>query len=255
MNPNYELKRRDLYLNKLIAFQDMEPVKVVTGIRRCGKSSLLKLMVAHLKEQGIEEEQIIEMNFESYDFKSMSADDFYHYVKAKSIPGKRMYLFFDEVQRVEAWEDAVNAFRIDLDCDIYITGSNSYLLSSEYSTYLSGRCVEIRMLPLSFSEFLYFHGFEIRETESALGGKRKQLFDKNNESYELREAFQAYIKFGGMPGIADVGFHQEKALTLLEEFIPRWLSGTFWKGKSEEDSRKLRTRYCLKKSYFFLQTI
>lgn len=252
MNPNYELKRRDLYLNKLIAFQDMEPVKVVTGIRRCGKSSLLKLMVAHLKEQGIEEEQIIEMNFESYDFKSMSADDFYHYVKAKSIPGKRMYLFFDEVQRVEAWEDAVNAFRIDLDCDIYITGSNSYLLSSEYSTYLSGRCVEIRMLPLSFSEFLYFHGFEIRETESALGGKRKQLFDKNNESYELREAFQAYIKFGGMPGIADVGFHQEKALTLLEGIYSTVVVRDILEREKRRGQQKITDSVLLEKIVLFL---
>lgn len=127
-----------------------------------------------------------------------------------------MYLFFDELQRIEAWEDAVNAFRVDLDCDIYVTGSNANLLSSEYSTYLSGRCVEIKMLPLSFREFLDFHGFEVRETQSALGGRRKQVFDKNGERYELREVFDAYMRFGGMPGIADVGLEQEKALSLLD---------------------------------------
>ena len=213
---SHELRQRDSYLNKLIGFQDTEPVKVITGIRRCGKSSLLKLMVQHLKNTGVLPEQILEMNFESFDFRRMNADDIYRYVKERIVPGKRMYLFFDELQRIEAWEDAVNAFRVDFDCDIYVTGSNAYLLSSEYSTYLSGRCVEIRMLPLSFHEFLDFHGFEVHEIQSALGGLRKQVFDKNGEHYELREVFDAYIRFGGMPGIADVGLDQEKALSLLD---------------------------------------
>ena len=216
MNPNHTLKSRDVYLNKLIAFMDTEPVKVVTGIRRCGKSSLLKLMVLYLKDIGIAEDQIIEINFESYDFKDMTADRLYHYVKDRSLPDKRMYLFFDEIQRINKWEDTVNAFRVDLNCDIYITGSNAYLLSSEYSTYLSGRCVEIKMLPLSFSEFVDFHGFTIEETASALGGKRRQAVDKNGDKYTLREVFDAYVRFGGMPGIADVGLDQEKALTLLD---------------------------------------
>lgn len=216
MNPNHTLKSRDVYLKKLIAFMDTEPVKVVTGIRRCGKSSLLKLMVLYLKDSGIAEEQIIEINFESYDFKDMTADRLYHYVKDRSLPGKRMYLFFDEIQRINKWEDTVNAFRVDLNCDIYITGSNAYLLSSEYSTYLSGRCVEIKMLPLSFSEFVDFHGFTIEETAGALGGKRRQAVDINGDKYTLREVFDAYVRFGGMPGIADVGLDQEKALTLLD---------------------------------------
>lgn len=216
MIESHELKKRESYLNKLIAFQDTEPVKVVTGIRRCGKSSLLKLMVQHLRESGVSEEQLVEMNFESHDFKDMTSDMLYDYVKQRVLPGKRMYLFFDELQRIDAWEDAVNAFRVDFNCDVYITGSNAYLLSSEYSTYLSGRCVEIKMLPLSFGEFLDFHGFEVRETQSALGGVRRYVFDKNGERYELREAFDSYLRFGGMPGIADVGLNQEKALTLLD---------------------------------------
>ena len=216
MIESHKLRGRDSYLNKLIGFQDTEPVKVITGIRRCGKSSLLKLMVRHLKDTGVQPEQIIEINFESFDFRGMNAGDIYQYVKDRVVPGKRMYLFFDELQRIEAWEDAVNAFRVDFDCDIYVTGSNAYLLSSEYSTYLSGRCVEIKMLPLSFCEFLDFHGFEIRETQSALGGLRRQVFDQNSERYELREAFDAYMRFGGMPGIADVGLVQEKALALLD---------------------------------------
>ena len=210
------LKRRDIYLNKLIGFQDTEPVKVITGIRRCGKSSLLKLMVQHLKQTGISSEQIIEMNFESHDYRGMNADDIYLYVKERIVPEKRMYLFFDELQRIGAWEEAINSFRVDFNCDIYVTGSNAYLLSSEYATYLSGRCVEIKMLPLSFREFLSFHGFTVRETQSALGGRRKQVFDQNGERYELKEVFDAYMRFGGMPGIADVGLEQEKALTLLD---------------------------------------
>ena len=216
MIESHELKNRDRYLKKLIGFQDTEPVKVITGIRRCGKSSLLKLMIRHLRETGIGQEQIVEMNFESHDFRRYTSDEVYHYVKDRAVPGKRMYLFFDELQRIDAWEDAFHSFRVDLDCDIYITGSNAYLLSSEYSTYLSGRCVEIKMLPLSFREFLDFHNFEVRETSSALGGTRRQVFDQNGERYDLREVFAAYLRFGGMPGIADVGLDQEKALSLLE---------------------------------------
>lgn len=139
---------------------------------------------------GIQTEQIVEMNFESHDFRNMSSDDVYHYVKNRIVPGKRMYLFFDEMQRIAAWEDAVNSFRVDLDCDLYVTGSNAYLLSSEYSTYISGRCVEIQMLPLSFCEFLYFHDFEVRESRSALGGLRKKIVDKNGEHYELRDILE-----------------------------------------------------------------
>lgn len=216
MIDTHDLKSRDHYLNKLIAFRDTEPVKVVTGIRRCGKSSLLKLMVQHLKDTGIEEDQIIEMNFESHEFKKMNADDFYDYVKARILPEKRMYLFFDELQRIDHWEDTVNSFRVDFNCDIYITGSNAYLLSSEYSTYLSGRCVEIKMLPLSFREFIDFHGFEVKEVKSALGGTKKVVFHKSGDRYELREIFDAYMRFGGMPGIADVGLDQEKAMVLLD---------------------------------------
>ncbi|MDO4840480.1 MAG: ATP-binding protein [Desulfovibrionaceae bacterium] len=216
MTGSHELRRRDIYLNKLIAFQDTEPVKVITGIRSCGKSSLLKLMVQHLQDSGILPEQIIEIDFESFDFRGMDADDIWRYVKEHAPSGKRMYLFLDEPQKTEAWENAVNAFRADFDCDIYVTGSNSCLLSSEYSTYLSGRCVEIKMLPLSFREFLDFHGLELRETPNAFGGLRKQVCDPSGVQYELREAFDAYMRLGGMPGIADVGLDQEKALSLLE---------------------------------------
>ncbi len=252
MIESHELKRRDIYLNKLIGFRDTEPVKVVTGIRRCGKSSLLKLMIQHLKDTGVLPEQIIEMNFESFDFRGMGAEDIYGYVKEHIVPKKRMYLFFDELQRIEAWEDAINAFRVDLDCDIYITGSNAYLLSSEYSTYLSGRCVEIKMLPLSFKEFLDFNGFEVRKTQSALGGFRKQVFDGNGERYELREAFDAYMQFGGMPGIADVGLEQEKALSLLDGIYSTVVVRDILEREKRRDRRQITDPALLRKIVLFL---
>lgn len=252
MIDTHELKRRDLYLNKIIAFQDTEPVKVVTGIRRCGKSSLLKLMAAHLKENGIGDDQILEMNFESYDFKNMNTDDFYKYVKGHIIPNKRMYLFFDEVQRVPNWEDAVNSFRVDFNCDIYVTGSNAYMLSSEYATYLSGRCIEIKMLPLSFKEFLYFYGFEVKESKSALGGMRKQVFDKNGDLYDINEIFDAYIKFGGMPGIADVGLDQEKALVLLEGIYSTVIMRDVLERENRKGMKQLTDPVLLKKIVMFL---
>ncbi len=252
MIDTHELKKRDLYLNRLIAFQDTEPVKVVTGIRRCGKSSLLKLMVAHLREHGISNEQIIEMNFESHIFKNMNSDAFYEYVKEREISGKRMYLFFDEVQRVPGWEDAVNSFRVDFNCDIYVTGSNAYMLSSEYATYLSGRCVEIKMLPLSFSEFLYFHNFEIRETRSALGGTHKQAFDKNEERYEIRDIFDAYMRFGGMPGIADVGLDQEKSLILLEGIYSTVIMRDILERENRRGQKRITDPVLLRKIVMFL---
>ena len=252
MIESHELKNRDRYLKKLIGFQDTEPVKVITGIRRCGKSSLLKLMIQHLQETGIGQEQIVEMNFESHDFRSMTSDEMYHYVKERAVPGKRMYLFFDELQRIDAWEDAVNSFRVDLDCDIYVTGSNAYLLSSEYSTYLSGRCVEIKMLPLSFREFLDFHNFEVRETSSALGGTHRQVFDKNGERYDLREVFDAYMRFGGMPGIADIGLDQEKALSLLEGIYSTVVVRDILEREKRRGQRQITDSALLRKIVLFL---
>ena len=252
MSSSRVYKNRDLYLNKLIAFQDMEPVKVVTGIRRCGKSSLLKLMIQHLLDTGVPKEQIVEMNFESHDYKDMTSDGLYNHVKAIAIPGKRMYLFFDELQRVPRWEEAVNSFRVDLDCDIYITGSNAYLLSSEYATYLSGRCVEIKMLPLSFREFLDFHGFELRETASALGGTRIIAFDTSGERYELREVFDAYLRFGGMPGIADVGLDQERALTLLDGIYSTVVVRDILEREKRRGQRQITDPVLLRKIILFL---
>ena len=247
-----ELKNRDLYVKKVTAFRDTEPVKVVTGIRRCGKSSVLDLMAESLRRDGVSDDRIVKMNFESFEFKDMTERDFYLYVKEKVIPGKRMYLFFDEPQRIAAWEEAVNAFRVHFDCDIYITGSNAFLLSSEYSTYLSGRSVEIRMLPLSFSEFLYFHGFEVREVPSALGGQRKRVCYKEGIVYELREVFDSYLRFGGFPGIADVGLNQEKALALIEGVFSSVVVRDILEREKRRGQRQITDPVLLRKIILFL---
>lgn len=210
------MRKRDLYLNQMIAFQDTEMIKVMTGIRRCGKSSLMKLMAEHLRENGVADDQILEMNFESMSIPEMDARGFYEYVKARICPDKRTYLFFDEVQKVPGWENAVNSFRVDFDCDIYITGSNAYLLSSELSTYLSGRYVEIKVLPLSFREFLDFHGYTLTERKSPAGGVKKRIMDADGEVYDARELYDAYTRFGGMPMLADIGLEINRVTAALD---------------------------------------
>lgn len=172
---------RENYMNKLLSYKDTEFIKVITGIRRCGKSSLLKLFMNKLKEEN-SKTNVIYMNFESFEFdKIIDYKDMYNEIK-KQIKGKeKVYILLDEVQRVIKWEKCVNALTVDFNCDIYITGSNAYLLSSELSTYLSGRYIEIKMLPLSFKEFLTFATFE--------------------DTISIDEKFNRYMKYGGMPGI------------------------------------------------------
>ena len=246
------IKPRDIYLNRLIAFQDTEPVKVITGIRRCGKSSLLKLMQKHLLETGIEAQQIISMNFESMKYRDMDVQAFYNHVKEKVLPDKRMYLFFDELQRLDRWEDAINSFRVDFDCDIYITGSNAYLLSSEYSTYLSGRHVEIKMFPLSFKEFMTFHGYEIRERKSPGGEMRKRAYDAEGEPVEWEELFEAFMHYGGMPGIADVGLVQDRVLTLLDGVYSTVIVRDILERERRRGQRQITDPVLLRKIILFL---
>lgn len=247
-----ELKNRDLYLDKLIAFQDTEPVKVVTGIRRCGKSSLLKLMIRHLLKTGIADTRILFMNFESMEYREMDAAALYNHVKSRIVPGNRMYLFFDEIQHVPQWQDAVNSFRVDFSCDIYVTGSNAYLLSSEISTYLAGRYVEIKMLPLSFKEFLEFHGYHTVEYMSPAGDIRKRIQDRNGGNYETQELFEAFMKFGGMPGIADVGLVQDKALMLLEGIYSTVVIRDILEREKRRGQRHLTDPDLLRKIIIFL---
>lgn len=252
LKQNENLKPRDLYLNQLIAFQDTEPVKVVTGIRRCGKSSLLKLMQKHLVETGIQQDQIIAMNFESMEYRDMDVRAFYDHVKGKTLPEKKMYLFFDELQRLEKWEDAVNSFRVDFNCDIYITGSNAYLLSSEYSTYLGGRYVEIRMLPLSFSEFIYFHGYEVRDYKTPAGEMKKRAYDASGEMVLWEDLFEAFVHYGGMPGIADVGLEQDKAMTLLDGIYSTIVVRDILEREKRRRRRQITDPVLLRKIILFL---
>lgn len=154
MENNIEIQRKE-FLEKLSSFKDKQLIKVITGIRRCGKSTLLRQWQKILLEDGVEEKQIVFINFEDYEFKSLrNNDEFYKFVRAKILPKKRMYLFFDEIQRVEHFEEVVDSFFMNPLLDIYITGSNSKILSGELATYLSGRYVEIQMQPLSFKEFV-----------------------------------------------------------------------------------------------------
>ena len=252
LKQNKNLKPRDLYLSQLIAFQDTEPVKVVTGIRRCGKSSLLKLMQNHLLDTGIRQEQIIAMNFESMEYRKMDVQAFYEYVKGKILPNRKMYLFFDELQRLDRWEDAVNSFRVDFDCDIYITGSNAYLLSSEYSTYLGGRYVEIKMLPLSFKEFLEFHGYEVRDYKAPGGGIKKRAYDSNGEMVQWEDLFEAYVRYGGMPGIADVGLEQDKVPALLDGVYSTIVVRDILEREKRRGQRQITDAVLLRKVILFL---
>lgn len=190
---------RPIYLKALTEFRDKNIIKIVTGIRRSGKSTLLKLFAQQLRKDGVKDQHIIEMNFESIRFREIT--DYlalYTYVKER-IPARgknKTYLIFDEIQMVENWQKAIDSFQVDFDVDIYITGSNAYLLSGELSTLLSGRYVEIKMLPLSFKEFLDFYTFEKTTT---------------NE-----EKFQLYLKFGGMPAIHELNFNERRVNEMLE---------------------------------------
>lgn len=233
------LRKRSVYLDRLIALKDTGTVKIITGVRRSGKTSLLHLMMAHLRESGVRDEQIIEMDFESYAFSKMSAEYFFHYVKNRIFRGGHTYLFFDELQHVPDWAEQVSAMRTAFDCDIYITGSNAALLSSAYSTYLSGNYELIRMLPLSFAEFLDFQGYTICKarggqaltagdafadrgdgtndtadrvpdyrTDFAFNRKCCAIIGADGREHDLHTAFDAYLHYGGMPVLSD---------TILEE--------------------------------------
>jgi len=249
---NVNLKKRELYLQQMKAFQDTEMIKVITGIRRCGKSSLMKLMADELRGSGKEDKQIIEINFESMRFSEMTAKEFYDYVAERIIPEKRMYLFFDEVQRLAGWENAVNSFRVDFDCDIYITGSNVHLLSSELSTYLSGRYVEIKVLPLSFREFLDFHGYQITERKTLTGQMKKRITDAEGEVYDTKELYEAYAKFGGMPMLADVGLEQDRVTAALDGVYSAVVVRDILEREKRKGQRTITDSLLLRKLMMFL---
>ena len=192
-----DLINRPQYLNQLIQNKDVDLVKIVTGIRRCGKSSLLDLFHKYLTENGVPDAHIIHMNMESLRYRDLTNYlFFYDYVSKRISPDGKTYLIFDELQAVEHWEKAIESFRLDFDVDIYITGSNAYLLSTEFSTLLSGRYVEIRMLPLSFREFLDFYEFA--------------------PDVSMEEKFQKYLQFGGMPILREYKFNEARSNQALE---------------------------------------
>lgn len=247
-----QLYQRRVYLNKLIAFQDTEPVKIITGIRRCGKSSLLKLMIKHLLEQGKTHEQIISMNFESMQFSNMSVRELYEYVKARLPQDKKAYLFFDEIQRIEQWQDAINSFRVDFACDIYVTGSNAYLLSGEYATYLAGRSVEIKMLPLSFAEFIEFQDYSIKEKKDITGVIRKKIYDNEGDLADAQELLALYMRFGGMPGLADINLNIDNALVLLDGVYSTVVVRDILERELRKEQRQITDSTLLRRLIMFL---
>lgn len=181
--------KRELYLNQIRRLIDKDPIKIITGVRRSGKTYLLKSTQEELKNRGISAENIFLISFESMKYnkiENFKQLDEYIIDLTKNVKGK-IYFLFDEIQNVENWEKSINAYRVDLDCDIYITGSNSELLSGEMATLISGRYYQINIYPFSFVEFLQYKN-EMEKTED----------------YNLEDAFKEYIEYGGMPPIQQV---------------------------------------------------
>ena len=192
--------KRDLYLNKIKPFIDKEIIKVLTGIRRSGKSVMLKLLMNEILSQEVSKEQIIYLNFEDLKNRFLCSFDVLHnYILKNSEKNKKTYLFLDEIQEVTSWEKCINSLRVqeDYQFDIYITGSNAKLLSGELATYLAGRYVEFIIYPFSFKEFL--------ETISQIKPLSKA------------QAFNEYIKFGGMPFLHNLNFQLEPSLQYLKD--------------------------------------
>lgn len=168
---------REEYLNELIRWKDKDLIKVVTGIRRCGKSTLFDLFIDYLKTSGVKSNQIIHINLEDADYDFKDYKELYHFINDKIVSEDNFYVFLDEVQNVPGFQRAVDSLYIKKNVDVYITGSNAYILSGELATLLSGRYIEIKMLPLSFKEYI-------------------SAFDNNN----YQQLFLDYMRNGGMPG-------------------------------------------------------
>lgn len=196
------MTKRELYIEKIKPFIDKDIIKVLTGIRRSGKSVMLKLIMEELKQNGIDEKQFININFENLINRELTtADKLHKYIfKRASEIKKKCYIFLDEIQEVKDWEKYINSLRVneEYSFDIYITGSNAKLLSGELSTYLAGRYVEFVIYPFSFKEFL--------DTLKSI-----------QQSISIRETFQKYIKFGGMPFLYNLAFKEEASLQYLND--------------------------------------
>ena len=194
--------KRDEYIKKIVPFIDKDVIKVLTGIRRSGKSVMLKLLMEKLKNRGINENQFIYINFENLKYRKLkNYERLYDFILNKvDDKYKSYYIFLDEIQEVEEWERCVNSLRVDEDFnfDIYITGSNAKLLSGELSTYLAGRYIEFVVYPFSFKEF-----FEIMK--------------EKNKEIDLKEVFQDYVKFGGMPFLHNLDYNFEASMQYLQD--------------------------------------
>lgn len=187
------LVQRKEYLDRLIDWKEEQVIKVVTGIRRCGKSTLLLQFQQWLKENGVAEEQIVSVNFEELEYEELlDYKKLYQYLKERLINGKTTYIFLDEIQKVASFEKVVDSLYVKPNVDLYITGSNAYMLSGDLATLLTGRYVEIKMLPLSFQEFLLMTGLE------------------------PEQGFPEYLRNGGMPYVAAMNRTDEKVSTYLE---------------------------------------
>ena len=175
---------REKYLSKIRPFYDVDLIKVITGIRRCGKSVVLRQIIDEIKEKGVREDHIIYMNIESKEYTDIrNDDDLYEYIKSKMVDQDKYYIFLDEIHRVTKWELAVNSFKADYGdkVSLFVTGSNSDLLSGEYATHLAGRYVSFKIYPFTFQEVCEY----------------KNILDKNK--YELKPYFDEYMLWGGMP--------------------------------------------------------
>lgn len=190
---------RELYMKQIRPFMNRPFVKVIAGIRRCGKSVVLQLIADELEHQGVAVERIVYMNFESFEWMDIAdAKALYRYIKDRVEKTEgRVYILLDEIQEVKDWEKAVNSFLVDWDVDVYVTGSNSRLLSSELSTYLAGRYVSFHIMPLSFNEYLLFHGIESENKEN------------------LREEFRKYLRMGGFPAVHTANYSYDAVYKLV----------------------------------------
>lgn len=191
--------KRPVYTKQLEAFVNKPQIKIITGIRRSGKSTVLRLLKEDLLSSGISENQIIAVNFESFAFAEIkTAQKLYGYIKERIKPEARTYLLLDEIQVVEGWERAINSFLVDFDADIYITGSNSHLLSSDLATYLAGRYVQISVYTLSYREFLSFR-------------------EKYSPDDQQLNTFEHYLRTGGFPVIHAASYDTESAYKVVHD--------------------------------------
>ncbi len=194
--------KREMYMNRIRPFIGTELIKVMTGIRRCGKSVMLELIKEELMESGVSPEQFISINFEDLNYAYLQTAKALHDEitrQATAINGK-VYLFFDEIQEVKDWEKCINSLRVSFDCDIYITGSNAKLLSGELSTYLGGRYVEFIIYPFSFAEFL-------------------QLYQPIAPDDPVQKCFQKYLLSGGMPYLANIRYEEAPSRLYLHDLF------------------------------------